>query len=247
MKSVSAEDVKALFSTESVVDHYAAAAIDIGLWCSEELVLTRVFQKTDTILELGCGAGRISIGLWELGFHRIIGTDLSRAMIATARLLARKLEYAIPLRVADATRLSFESDTFDGVIFGFNGLMQIPGRSARREALTEMRRVVRLGGRAVLTTHDREFGAPGKFWEKETERWESGEQDGRLLEIGDRLTETDHGEMFIHIPTRQEVAEDIIASRWLLKEDAMRSEICAEPEKIQAFSRDCRFWALEKP
>ncbi|GAB5560854.1 MAG: hypothetical protein SynsKO_25010 [Synoicihabitans sp.] len=247
MERVTAKGVKDLFLKESVVDHYATAAVDIGLWRSEELVLTRVFDQNDTILELGCGAGRIAIGLWELGFHKIMGTDLSRPMIARARLLARKLEYAIPLRVADATRLAFEAETFDGVIFGFNGLMQIPEREFRRAALAEMLRVTRAGGRAVLTTHDRTVGAPEGFWAEEQARWKAGKQDRRLREFGDRLTVMDHGEVYIHIPTREEVREDITAAGWRCLEDAMRSEISAEPTAVEEFSTDCRFWVLEKP
>lgn len=245
MKQIGPQDVKSIFCSDAVVEHYTNATIEIGLWRSEEAVLSRVFKREQTLLELGCGAGRIALGLWELGFRGILGTDFSREMITSARRLAAKLDYSVPLRVADATKLPFEDGMFDGVIFGFNGLMQIPTRDLRRTALSEMRRVVSSGSRAVFTTHDREIGAPAGFWEAEKARWEAGEQDPRLLAYGDRFTTSDHGEIFIHIPSREEVVEDLEATGWRLLEDAMRSEIQSEPEDVEAFSVNCRFWVVE--
>lgn len=246
MEKVTPEDVKNWFGLDSVTDHYAAATIDLGLWQSEELVLQRVFDRESTLLELGCGTGRIAIGLWELGYRGVLATDLSREMIAKARELARKLEYAIPMRVADARRLPQEDELFDGVIFGFNGLMQIPGRAARCEALREMARVVKPGGMAVLTTHDRAVGAPEGFWVEEEARWANGEQDGRLHELGDRIVSSDHGPVFIHIPTFDEVREDLVRSGWSVVESAMRSEICVESAAVEAFGVDCRFWVARR-
>lgn len=247
MEKIDGEEIKTWFGQEAVVQHYADAAIDMGLWRSEEQVFTRVFKPEQTLLEVGCGAGRISFGLWELGYRRILATDLSRAMIARARRLAAKLDYAVPLRVADATQLGFEAGMFDGAIFGFNGIMQIPGRAARRQAWRELRRVVRPGGRLVFTTHDRRIGGSAEFWENEEAAWSAGRQDPRLHELGDRIVASGHGPIFIHIPTREEVVEDLAATGWTLLEDAMRSEIAEEPAAVEDFAVECRFWVAENP
>ena len=247
MKQISPQKVKTCFRSDAVVEHYTHAAIEMGLWRSEEAVFTRVFEPEQTLLELGCGAGRIALGLWELGYRGVLGTDFSREMITSARRLAAKLGYSVPLRLADATKLPFEDGMFDGAIFGFNGLMQIPTRELRRSALREMRRVIAPGGRAVFTTHDRSIGSPDGFWEAEQTRWQAGEQDPRLAAFGDRFTTSDYGELFIHIPSRAEVVEDLAATGWGLLEDAMRSEIQAEPADVEAFAVDCRFWVVENP
>ena len=42
------------------VRHFVDAATRLGLWASEEAVLTRVFDPEQTLLECGCGAGRSS-------------------------------------------------------------------------------------------------------------------------------------------------------------------------------------------
>jgi SAM-dependent methyltransferase len=236
--------IKSQFSEEACVSHYVDATVNIGLWQAEENVLGKNFKTKDTLLEIGCGAGRISLGLWELGYHQVIGTDLARPMVAAARELARKLEYAVPFRVADATSLPFEDNLFDGAIFGFNGLMQIPGRALRVTALNEIRRVVRPGGIFVLTTHDRAFGGKSGFWEEEERRWGSNQQDERLLEFGDLLTSSSHGEIYIHIPTREEMLVDLAEAGWRVLDDRMRSSIAEESEEVQQFSVDCRFWVV---
>ena len=132
------EMVRSYFRNPVAVRHYVEAATRLGLWASEETVLTRVFTREDTLLECGCGAGRICFGLWELGYRHLLGFDFSREMIVEARRMARLLDYGIPFRVADATRLDLEKGAFDGAIFGFNGLMQIPLRANRRQAMSRI-------------------------------------------------------------------------------------------------------------
>jgi ubiquinone/menaquinone biosynthesis C-methylase UbiE len=175
----------------------------------------------------------------------LLGTDFSREMIEAARSLARRLDYAVPFRVADATALPFDDGLFDGAIFGFNGLMQIPGRARRVQALTEIRRVTRDGGSFVLTTHDREVGGTPGFWREENERWMNGTQNPRLGEFGDLLTDAGHGELFIHIPRREDIMEDLTKAGWTIRDHWLRSEFGDESAAVKAFSTDCRFWIAQ--
>jgi len=241
------EAVKAYFESENVVAHYAGAAARLGLWVSEEKIFTRLFQPEHSILELGCGVGRIAIGLHELGYHKVLATDYSKPMIQRTRSLAKLLEYAIPTQVADATQLKFENEVFDGAIFGFNGLMQIPSEARRMQALSEIHRVLRPGAWFVFTTHDRDRSPHRDFWQAERRRWAEGRQSPELEIFGDRAEITEEGLHFMHVPTVEEMEARLEKTGFRLEATVMRSELGNEPPEVQAFSDDCRFWVVQKP
>lgn len=241
------EAVKTYFESENIVEHYADAAARLGLWVSEEKIFTRLFKPEDSILELGSGVGRIAIGLHELGYRNILATDYSSAMIQRTRSLAKLLEYAIPTQVADACALKFEDGVFDGAIFGFNGLMQIPEAGKRLQALREIHRVLRPGAWFTFTTHDRERSPHQEFWQAERVRWAEGRQSPDLEIFGDRAEMTDDGVHFMHVPTQAEVESILQATGFRLEASVMRSELCDEPPDVKAFSDDCRFWVVQKP
>ena len=247
LEKVKAEWVKAFYDSPTVVEHYRRATIGVGLWLSEEIILTRVFGKSDRLLDLGTGAGRIAIGLAELGYEHVLGLEPSREILKQARRIARILEYPVAFKQGDATRLTFEDGLFDGAIFGFNGLMQIPGKEARRQALREIHRVIRPGGALVFTTHDRYSPRFRKFWQQERERWNKGKQKPELLEFGDRWEETDLGTLYIHVPTPEEVREELQETGWKSEWDSLRSAVANEPVAIREFSDECRFWVARKP
>lgn len=234
------------FDADGVVEHYAQAAADLGLWLSEEKIFTRVFQPEDSILELGCGAGRIAIGLYELGYQKILATDYSRPMVNRTRELANTLEYRIPTRVCDATKMEFEDAVFDGVIFGFNGMMQIPKAASREQALREVFRVLKPEGWFVFTTHDRERSAHLGFWQAEHVRWAASTQKAELDDFGDRTEATHHGAHFMHVPSMAEIEAMLEAVGFRIEATIMRSEIAQESAAVEAFSDDCRFWVVQK-
>ncbi len=241
------ESIKSYFEADEVVAHYADAASQLGLWLSEEKIFTRLFKPEDTLLELGCGVGRIAIGLHELGFRNVLATDFSRPMIQRLRHLTKLLEYSIPSQVADACALNFEDGIFDGAIFGFNGLMQIPGAKNRQQALREIQRVLRPGAWFTFTTHDRERSPHQSFWRAERERWAAGKQSPELETFGDRAEAVGGGVHFMHVPTVAEMESLLQATGFKLEVSLMRSELCKESPEVEAFSDDCRFWVVQKP
>lgn len=240
------EQVNAYFGAEAVVNHYAKASVNVGLWVSEEKVFTRVFEAGEALLDLGCGAGRISFGLWELGYRKLAGVDVSRQMVKRARALNKLLEAGCVFQVGDATALKFDDGAFDGVIFGFNGLMQIPQRERRRQALREIHRVTRAGGRFVFTAHDRDAAKYADFWQEETVRWEHGEENPELDDFGDRMEKAPEGVHFMHVPTREEIMADLAETGWSVEADALRSQLANEPREVREFSDDTRFWVARK-
>lgn len=240
------DPVKQYFESQTVVEEYAAATKRVGLWISEEKVFTRLFEKEAAILELGCGAGRIAFGLYELGYRYLMATDFSRPMVQQAKQIAQMLDYRVALQVADARSLRFEDDSFDGAIFGFNGWMQIPTTAGRELALKEIFRVLRPGAWFVCTTHDRDRFGQKNFWEAEAKRWQDGEQSPELEVFGDRAESLAEGRHFMHVPTVAEIEALLQRVGFRIEAHAMRSELANEPAAVREFSDDCRFWVVQK-
>lgn len=178
MGKVSSSEILNYFSDSSVLEHYQEATEQVGLWDSEKIVFSKTFPDLDlNLLELGCGTGRISFGLWKRGYTNLMASDFSKPMIKRARILDKKLKTEITFQVEDATALSFSNDSFDGAIFGFNGLMQIPGRKNRFQAMQEIQRVLKPGSFFVFTTHDQSMPKWKKFWALEQK---NGKKENRI-------------------------------------------------------------------
>ena len=242
-----ADRVRDYFNSEAAICQYTEASQQHGLWASEEKIFTRIFQPSDSILELGCGAGRIALGLYELGYKNVLATDYAKNMLNAGKHLARKLEYRIAFRLADAQSLEFEENIFDGIIFGFNGWTQIPGSKNWLRALHTVYRVLRPGAYFVFTTHDRDRSPHQNFWRQEAHRWAAGVQNADLMEFGDRLEPQSSGVHFMHVPTYQSVAQALQEAGFQLEASIMRSEIGQESSAVQAYSDDCRLWLAQKP
>ena len=70
MARISADIVRADFNDLLAVLHYTRAAHGLGLWASERLLIERFFpDRAAHLIEAGCGAGRVTLGLWTLGNH----------------------------------------------------------------------------------------------------------------------------------------------------------------------------------
>jgi ubiquinone/menaquinone biosynthesis C-methylase UbiE len=141
-----------------------------------------VFDQLDLapdarVLELGCGPGtlwaensdRIPLG-WEL-----ILTDLSPGMIGESRRALSGRKCGLSFVVADAQAVPFAPASFDAVIAN-HMLYHVPDRA---QALSEIRRVLRPGGRLYATTvgidhmrelHDR-FRQIAPHLTPEVDRW----------------------------------------------------------------------------
>jgi SAM-dependent methyltransferase len=270
---ISSATVRADFNDPVAVVHYARAAHHLGLWKSEKLLIERFFpERTAHLLEAGCGAGRVTLGLWELGYHHLTAFDFAEELVDQARALAQERSAQIPIHHADATkplrnlsgytpplcpsgnknvsdtkRNPFGYALFDGALFMFNGLMQIPGRANRRLALQNLAEVCRPGAPLLFTTHDRDHSRVERAaWRIEAHRWTEGTQDPRLVEFGDRYFEDDVGRTFMHLPDREEILEDLGATGWTHEFDSMRRDLVRESRAVVDFSDECRFWMARR-
>lgn len=100
-------------------------------------------------LEVGCGTGRISIGIAKYTDNiALTGIDLSEHMLNVARDNARyeKVDQKVNFQLGDAKSIPFEDDTFDAV-FSHNMLHHIPDPV---NVVLEMERVVKNGGAILI-------------------------------------------------------------------------------------------------
>jgi SAM-dependent methyltransferase len=257
---ITGDTVRADFNDPLAVVHYTRAAHFLGLWRSELRLIDRFFpDRSVPLLEAGCGSGRGTLGLWDLGFHDITAFDFAEELLDQARHLARdRGAGAIRFVHADATRLGEchalrdipaveTAGGFGGALFLFNGLMQIPGRDNRRAALRNLHAACAPGAPLLFTSHDRDHSPTERaLWRLERARWDRGEQDPRLREFGDRYFEDESGRTFMHLPDRAEILADLTATGWHHEYDALRREVAREPEAVRDFSDECRFWAARR-
>ena len=235
------------FSEWNSLRKYSKAVFNIGLWESEKIFFTKYLHKDGYVLDIGCGAGRTTFGLYKMGYTNIIGVDLTPRMIENAKIIFNKLNIPINFEIGDACNLSFENNTFDGCLFSFNGIMQIPEKENRIVAMSEINRVLKKNCRFVFTTPDREKdNKRSTFWMEEKRRWLEGKQDKRIHEFGDRVTVETKRLSFLHVPDREEIIECIEKSNFKLLEDAWLLDIADDTEDVKAFRGNCRFWAVEK-
>jgi SAM-dependent methyltransferase len=250
---ITGETVRADFNDLLSVVHYTRAAHELGLWASERALIARFLpDKAAPLIEAGCGAGRVTLGLWSLGYRNITAFDFAEELVDQARSLAAERDAGtIVFLHADATRLSAirpqPEARFRGALFLFNGLMQIPRRENRRAALGELHRVCAPEAPLLFTTHDRDSSPTERaLWRLEALRWVRGDQDPRLVEYGDRYFEDEAGRTFMHLPDRREILEDLAATGWKHAFDAMRKEIARESRAVRDFSDECRFWVARR-
>ncbi len=124
------------------------------------------------VLDCSCGTGQLAVGLAGRGM-RVVATDASEAMVRRTAELAE--EYGASVQAVRATWEElpdhFEDDTFDMVFCVGNSLHHAAGAAGRGAALESMARLLRPGGRLVLTSRT----------------WELVRARGSRLDVGDRL------------------------------------------------------------
>jgi len=98
------------------------------------------------LMDLGCGTGSLSGALTEAGF-RVTGIDRSLGMLGHAH--ARNLQTAC----ASADALPWADDTFDGAI-SVAVMHHLATPSVVSDSISEMVRVIKPGGRAVVWDHN---------------------------------------------------------------------------------------------
>lgn len=248
MKSL--EYTKKQYNLDANIKRYSDAIEQVGLWNSEKIVFDKYINKDDKILDLGCGAGRTTINLFKNGFTNIIGLDIADKLIDFAKDYSNNHNLNIDFVVGDATKLKYEDNSFDVVIFSFNGMQCIPGSENRRNVLKEVYRVLKPGGYYIFTAHDRHDPKCPQylpFWEKIENDWNNGINESGVECLGDLITTDPTGEeAFIHFSTIEEMKDFINRQPFDIIEYNYSYNISDENETTHKFAGDTVFWILRK-
>ncbi|HET9676059.1 MAG TPA: methyltransferase domain-containing protein [Solirubrobacterales bacterium] len=117
-------------------------------------------------LEVACGPAAIARAL-AAKVGRVTGIDLTPAMVEKACEEAGRVGIGnAEFSVGDATALEFADGSFDGAVTRFS-LHHIP---APQRVLEEMARVVRSGGRVIVSDLLTDEDADAQAWHQEIER-----------------------------------------------------------------------------
>ncbi len=111
----------------------------------------------EALLDVGCGAGQATLELARaVGVRgRVVGIDRSEAMLEEARVRAAHNQLSVEYVLADALQLPFEDASFDGC----QASSVLEHVSDPSQALAEMVRVTKPGGRIVVSDSDTDLTA----------------------------------------------------------------------------------------
>ncbi|MGK5733887.1 methyltransferase domain-containing protein [Streptomyces sp. URMC 124] len=106
-------------------------------------------DESHSVLDVGCGVGQPAMRIARRTGAHVTGISVSRGQVARATALAEEagLSGRVEFRYADAMRLPFEDNSFDAAI-AIESIFHMPDRE---HVFGEIRRVLRPGGRLVLT------------------------------------------------------------------------------------------------
>ena len=124
------------------------------LFVADAHALDERFRAPGPLIDMGCGAGRLSLRFARAGFP-VTAVDLSRPMLTH---LSERLEeegLRANLVQANLCRLScFPDSSFRYALSMFSTLGMIRGPALRRQALAEAARVLQPGGQIALHAHN---------------------------------------------------------------------------------------------
>ena len=151
----------------------------------------RLLPPRARVLDCSCGTGHLAVGLAGLGV-RVVATDASAAMVRRTRELAEELGAPVQTVRAGWDELPehFEDASFDMVFCVGNSLHHAEGARGRSAALGSMSRLLRRGGRLVLTSRN----------------WELVRAGGSRLDVRDRMV-------------RRNGQDAVVAYRWEIPRD----------------------------
>lgn len=140
--------------------------------------LLKKIKPSDTVLEMGCGYGRIIKSLLSKA-KKVVGVDISSDNINMAKEYLKEYKN-VELFQKDVTDLNFEKETFDVTIVAQNGISAFKVKPEK--LLTDCLRITKKGGIILFSTYS------DKFWSERLKWFEKQSKEGLLGEIDKKKT-----------------------------------------------------------
>lgn len=108
-------------------------------------------------MDIATGTGDFAIAALKLNPDEVIGVDISQGMldVGIEKMKKKGVDKIVKMQIGDSEALPFEDGYFDALTVGFG----VRNYENLEKGLTDMLRVLRPGGKAVIL----EFSKPKKF------------------------------------------------------------------------------------
>lgn len=134
-----------------------------GLSGTEKRIFSRISPgEYPKVLDAGCGCGRTTIELQKRGFD-VTGFDIAKNLVD----YGNKKHPSLNILHLDAQDIekTFKKESFDIVLFAYNGLDYLYPESARREVIRQIYGALRNGGLFIYQSHNKWHAwISGKRW-----------------------------------------------------------------------------------
>lgn len=153
------EEVAEMFNNISkrydFLNHFLSLGID-KIWRKKAIAELKEINPS-RILDIATGTGDFALAALKINPKEVVGIDISEGMLAVGKekMIAKKVDNIITMQLGDSENLPFEDNYFDGLTVGFG----VRNFENLEKGLTEMLRVIRPGGKAIIL----EFSKPKKF------------------------------------------------------------------------------------
>ena len=145
-RKMTEDDNLVRYRTPGVVSYYAEAT---QLQPAERELFSKHLEPNISILDIGVGGGRTTPYLAELA-HHYVGIDYSEEMVRACRSRYPSQRFEL----CDASDLTmFADETFDAVIFSFNGIDYLDPEG-RSRCFSEVARVLADDGKFIFSSHN---------------------------------------------------------------------------------------------
>lgn len=139
---------------------------------TDHYLLSKIDLKDNVLLNIGCAPEPIDEILYARNVKKWVATDINETVINTARSICKRelsenLFDKILFETADATKLSYENESFD-VVVAMSSIEHIPEKGYR-QAISEISRVLKTGGKTVITLTN-SLNLPYYFYSKRKQR-----------------------------------------------------------------------------